>query len=610
MSINLNNSEVNKNLKDEIAFVLLSKIISNSNDLHINQVYNLTPLRNPKSILEKNEISNRSFTKVTLIALEYQIQISQSITEDFLIFATPLEHLLSFNIILETKKKIFRIEYDFKTYLVLPEHLDYLGKPYTVLEEIEVEYLENFSYKTSFKQDIIFTLPQSSYRTHKIKIVEKIEHNKILFTPHINTLHLKYDYNEKLYLFDITSSKNFLQIIHGNIHFNTTIHKEHFLGAQVISTIQARYPLEIINDEQDLLIIRTFTEYYLQLNESCYIDIISSHPTDYPLPIYISSQYEIQDNFWINSYVKFEDTNHFLEKTGVHFVYDTKTLQELVVKEPHSKTTYFTNLYLKESIISLTSNPNLEIIIYSNALEFYLKKKFINSQRLEFNLHVEENKIQLFEEILSEYLSLVKNLLLKYALYPKSDSQDPISMSIAHCYSIIYNSLAHKHSIHQIIYIISNQIRFILNLQTIKPFTNENLSELFSIVALLYQTTSNSSNITVKNKEFVPFFESIKLDFSFFEDIEIFSNKEHFNNNSPQIFENNSKIKTNYDCMYQLVQVLNKLKNISFTFKTKNSHYSSLLNSQFPNAVEISSKKIDLKNKQPILSTDEFEVFF
>ncbi|MCH8519179.1 MAG: hypothetical protein LAT82_00300 [Nanoarchaeota archaeon] len=369
----------------EVAFNLLQ--ILNFEDpsiLRIEQEYYSTPLTNPNLIVNEKEISMKYFSNITLIGLEYELIINEIKTQGFLIFATPLEHLLGINIILEIGTKILRIEYEFKTYLIYEKQIEYLQKEFTILEEIEVELFENFNYKTPFSRNISFLMPRNKHKQENIRIVEELLFDKILFTPHINSLDLIYSINEHLFLYDISSNKKFLSLIHKYLHYSITkqVSSPHFEEAEIIECALSNYPLEVIEEEKDILFHHITTQYFYKIIPNVELEIITSHRENLPLPLYIAPNYPI--------YYPFKNKEDFLEKNGVHFEYDSKELEELIVKDDSFSQLFYTPFYISFKFEQYLTSI-LFSKIYSNPLEYHILKQFFSND-INNKLFVEQCK--------------------------------------------------------------------------------------------------------------------------------------------------------------------------------------------------------------------------
>ena len=365
----------------EIGFNLL-KILNfeEPHTLRIEQSYYSTPLTNPHLKISNSQIEIRYFSNVTLLGLEYELIINEIKSQSILIFATPLEHLVGINILLLENSKIIRIEYGLKTYLIHESQIEYLQKPYTILEEIEVELFDELSYSTPFSRNISFLLPRNKHKQETIRIVEEDFFDKLLFTPHINSLHLHYAINEHIFLYNIHSDKKILSLIHKHLHYLSNFNTSHFEEAQIVELIYTKYPLEVIDEEKDILFHHISTQYYYKITPNLELEIITTNKESYALPCYLNSS--------LNFFYPFKDSQDFLSKNGVNNSYNLKELQELVVKDENFSiltfTPFFISFRLQEFLRKIVSPK-----YYSNPIEYHIITQILFNNKfrskLEFN---------------------------------------------------------------------------------------------------------------------------------------------------------------------------------------------------------------------------------
>ncbi|MFT4243914.1 MAG: hypothetical protein ACMXYB_00475 [Candidatus Woesearchaeota archaeon] len=358
----------------EIGFNLLC--ILNFEDpsiLRIEQSYYSTPLTNPQLKISNNQISVKYFSSVTLLGLKYKLIIDKIKTQDILIFATPVEHLLGINILFLENSKVFRIEYELKTYLIHESQIEYLQKPYTILEEIKANLFSEFSYITPFSKEISFLLPRNKHKQKTIQIVEKKFFDKLLFTPHINSLHLNYAIQKHIFLYNIYSDKKILSLIHKHIHYLTHFSNSHFEDAQIIEVIHTKYPIEVIEQEKDILFHHISTQYYYKLTPNLELEIITSNKEEFSIPSYLNSS--------LNIFYPFKDSEEFLLKSGVCYSYKPKKLQELIIKDEN-----FSILTLTPMFISFQLKKHIKKIhaplCYSKPQEYHIITKIIQKNYL------------------------------------------------------------------------------------------------------------------------------------------------------------------------------------------------------------------------------------
>lgn len=414
----------------EIGFNLL-KILNFEEPrlLRIEQDYYSTPLTNPYLKVSNNQIQIKYFSNVTLLGLEYELVINEIKTQPILIFATPLEHLVGINILLLENSKIIRIEYELKTYLIHESQIEYLQKPFTILEEIEAELFDEFSYITPFSRSISFLLPRNKHKQETIRIVEEDFFDKILFTPHINSLHLHYAINEHIFLYNIHSDKKILSQIHKHLHYLMNFNTSHFEEAQIIELVHTKYPLEVIEEEKDILFHHVSTQYYYKIIPNLELEIITTNKEEFALPCYLNSS--------LNFFYPFKNSEDFLSKNGVYNNYDLKELQELVVKDENfsilTYTPFFISFRLEQYIKKIIS-----INFYTNPIEYQIITKIIQNNTTNSNFKFpkfsslknnDTSQIHLINISLQKIKSCIKNVqdtIINLAQLPKNFELDTI----------------------------------------------------------------------------------------------------------------------------------------------------------------------------------------
>lgn len=640
----------------ERAFLILNFLNSESN-YYINQKFKIVSPKLNES--REGEYMMKQFSNVSLIGINYEIKISSSTTEQFLIYATPLEHLLSINIILKSETSLYRIEYEYQNCLILPKHLDYLQKPYTFLEEIESKYLHNFYYTTPFEQSITKLLPESWEKSNRIIVNDNnhniFDFNKILLTPHINSNHSKFCIDNKIFLFNISSSKEYIEKIFKYSHYVPSLKNKHFLGAEVINIILARYFIEVIPSENDLAISTFLTTFYFKITPNLHLPLITNEKSNYPLPLFVSSS---------NSYINFDSCEKFRERTGVSFKFEYDLLQKLLIKENYAHSSQFCHFFIPKNMAEFVFENSI-FNSYSTALEFYLKSTLYKSNSREPHELAFIPKKQFsynYSALISKLLEIVKSNIIKNTHYPNSSKQGPLSL---YCLQICKNLLNYKKELLQLsksiafqtqhnkkIYEFNSvyykchnkiylQILHLLNTITYYAIHEEDISEICLVLENIYEIMKiDSIFLFTEFPSKCHNFE--KLSFEFFLDLDIFSKNNYINKISsnddthkvPNNIDNslkknyikkieeeiNTKLSklqtqdtlTTYSAVMSLSPFFAYLKTNKFLFYINNELFRSFFLKINPNALEIKSNETfnhTAKNKK-IVSNEIFSIFF
>lgn len=600
---------------EEIAFLILN-LLHSSKDYYIAQSLKTTT---PKLENVEEESILKQFSDVQLLGMYYTIKISQEVEEDFLLFATPLEHLLSTNIILEKNSSLYRIEYEYKVCLILPQHIDYLQKPYTFLEEIESHYFENYSYSPSFKQEIIAMLPQSNYFLKKIIInSEENENSSLLFThykplltPHINSYHANFCIENEIFIFDITHSKEFLKYVYKYSYFTSRSTTKHFFGGEIISYLSTRYSIEILPSYSNIALNCFPTTFCFKASPNTYLPLITTHKSNYPLPIFISQE---------NNFLEFTNLESFKERTGVHFKFDYDLLQKLIIKENHLHNSQLCHFFIPKNTAYLLFEKS-PANIYTSPTQYHLKSLLFNSKKecLE-KLKFGETKVfkYNYSKEINRLIELTKYGIIANTHYPDSSKQSIIS----HYCMYIFKQLEYSKeelsllikktnknsekrqnelnnsfnlsycSIHERIY---EHIQHLLHTLNYIKITENEIYEINLILQTLYQIIQieSKSSSNIKNKTF----DFSKVDFSFFIELNLFNanTDEECFESSKEILKNynGAKIELHYKTIYSISLLFNFLSRNSFNFTTTNSSLEKVLST-----INIKSKENENSSKK------------
>lgn len=439
-------------MNTKIAFQLL-KFLQENSCVSIKQEYSFNNELLDSKLLLRHVDS-------TLIGIDYTLKVNDRISQELLIFATPLQHLLQCGVLFPPNSKIIRIEYDKKEKLIFSTHLHFLQRPHTVLEEIEIEYLEGFEVTSQIKSVFNLFLPYQEISKLNEIIISKLANSvSILCTPHINPNHLTYIEQMDLALFDIFRCKEYNESVHKYFNFSLNHISKEFLEVPVIDSVFISYPMyynysqDSVYNLQNLAKLEIDTQIHLTLHTNSTIPIISSKISKYPLPIFINSK---------NEYVTINDETHFLNITGINFSYNIETIKSLLVKDKFSQNSLYCNLYLLEEAGEILSKLTFEEkyskdstikLKYSNAKEYYIKNALIpnNTTKLfidEINNNCGGNNfkesLEISLELFSNIIILFKQLCIHYASYPKSELQSSISKSIIHLTLKLVNILENE----------------------------------------------------------------------------------------------------------------------------------------------------------------------
>lgn len=588
----------------KIAFQLLKFLKENSN-ISISQEFkfNSKDENNNSKLLHKH-------VETTLIGIDYTLKVNDIISQEFLIFATPLEHLLQCSIILPPNSKILRIEYDNCEKLIYFEHLNYLQRKYTILEEIEVELFEDFPIISHVNPIFNLFLPyQDTSILNEIIISKFASNTSILCTPHLNPNHLTFIEQLDLKLFDIFRCREYNELIHK--YFNYTINhiNKEFQNAPVIDFAQTSYPMYYFFNEKsnyslnNLAQLQVDTQININLHTNSKIPVISSTITKYPLPIFINSK---------NEYVSIENANHFVSITGINFSYHVETIKSLLVKDKFSKNSLFCNFYIVEEAAQILQELSFEEIItqqselkisYTNAKEYFIKNALIQnrtSKNFKPNISKKQIKIALDEFLI--IISKYKELCIKLASFPKVELQSNFSKSIISLtYPLIKEIESKKFNYEHQFQLIIHSIFSFKKINTNISLTQKELFELSlfiqSISFLLNKLKNNFEDKIILNK-ISKIEEETKIIQSLF---------------NPFKYLNLEFISQNYDekecrklllTLYQTIISIPLLKNQICYFSTNIDEIKELLH---PFAHELNNEEINSKiEHSKIISNSEF----
>lgn len=628
---------------EQYAFSILTLLNSSQNYIIKQNLITTTP----KLEEVKEESVFKQFSDVQLLGMYYTIKISQDNEEQFLIFATPLEHLLSTNIILQNNSSLYRIEYEYKICLILPQHIDYLQKPYTFLEEIESPYLENYQYTPTFEQKITLLLPKSKYFLNKIILCEENSNNdknnkfslsthyKPLLTPHINTLHANFCIENNIFVFNITSSKQFLEYIYKYSYFTPNSTTKHFFGGQIINFISTRYSIEIIPSLANIALNSYTTTFYFKVSPNTHLPLITTQKSNYPLPIYISRA---------NEYTHFTSLESFKELTGVHFKYDYDLLQKLMIKENYAHNSQLCHFFIPQNTAYLLFEKS-PLQSYTSPTQYFLKSfffkpSFLDSQSSHLrNLKFNQNNLFTYNytHMVNELLQLTKKAIIANTHYPDASKQSILSHYCIYLFKEL-NSIKEQISslleltidnsqntqeevikmfnskyyyYHEKIYSHMQQLSHIL------LYTNISEDEIFEInliLQTLYEVIQLELNNSSTNVEEY-LFNFSKIDFSFFIDLDLFdfsnnnSNYEQLSKSEKVLYNyNENEINTHYLTISSLSTMLSYLTHNSFKFATNNSSLKKILSLINPKSEQIES--FNLNHTSNTLSKNSHKTIF
>lgn len=603
---------------EEYAFKILN-LLNTSQNYYTSQEFRTTT---PK--LEEVEESSilKQFSDVQLLGMYYSIKISSDVEEQFLLYATPLEHLLSTNIILSQKNSVYRIEYDYKICLILPHHIDYLQKQYTFLEEIESHYLENFNYTPSFQHEITLLLPQSRLIQNKIIVVDEnssvLTHYKPLLTPHLHTSHANYCIKNHLFIFDIASSKQFLEYVFKYSYFTYNSTTKHFFGGQIINFITTRYFIEIIPSYANIAINSFATTFYFKVSPNTNIALITTQKSNYPLPIFISSK---------NMFVDFSSLESFKQRTGVNFKYDYDLLQKLMIKENYSYNAQFCHFFVPKNTAYLLFEKSLTNF-YSSPTQYYIKSIFQSFSSSSHNLtFCEENNFGYnYSKIIEKLLEMTKKAIINNAHYPDFSKQSIISHYCIFVYKQInlikeeFTSLleilgdnsksnvdneglrlfdSKYYLLHEKLYTCLEKVFRVLRYIKI---AKDEIYEINLILSEVFSIVQKEKLVFSKNVE-CEVFDFSSIDFSFFIDLNLFSTNLQLKDlqlSAEKIFDkyNDEEVDNYYYTVYSISLLFNYLSNTPFKFATNNADIKKMLQNLNSNCEEIDSFNLNYETKK------------
>lgn len=606
----------------KIAFSILN-LLHSSKDYYITQSVETTT---PKLDKVKEKPFLKQFSNVQLLGMYYRIKISSEVEEDFLIYATPLEHLLSTNIILQKESSLYRIEYEYKVCLILPQHIDYLQKPYTFLEEIETHYLENYQYLPTFKQEVILILPQSNYFYNKIIISDKenenssllLNHYKPLLTPHINSYHATFCIKNEIFIFDITGSKQFLEYIYKYSYFTPHSTTKHFFGGEIVNYLSTRYSIEILPTHLNIALNSFTTTFFFKVSPNTYLPLITTQKSNYPLPIFISQE---------NEYLNFKDSEIFNEETGIHFKYDYDLLQKLIIRESHLYNSKLCHFFIpKNSAYLLIEKSPLNI--YTSPTQYYLKSLLLNSKEESLeNLKFRQNKVSSYNysKNINTLIELTRQAVIENTHYPDSSKQSIISHYCMYIFkkleclkeelSLLIKREDEKCEIQEDGFLKSFETGYFSLHEKINKLIQHLLHTLYYIkiteneiyeINLILQTLNQiiqieNENITLFNN--FQKFDFSKIDFSFFIELNLFNlNLSGENSNYCESIlknYNRDEIELHYKTICSISLLFEFLTRNSFNFTTTNSSLEKVL----------SSITIENKNKENSSKKNKVKLF-
>lgn len=573
-------------MKKNIAFQLLN-LVNNTDVCTLNQTYSFKEL----SLKNSQEIHSpkRELEKITLLGLFYEIQLNESLEESFLIFAPPLEHLLSLHIFLQKNTFFLRIEYENKMFLILKDQIQYLQKPYTILEEIESELLGGFSYKKTFKSPFNCVLPQTNQDTlFKVNLIE--EKSNILFSPHINTSQIHFlEHFGDLYLCDTMNIKNYYELIQKYIHFHPSSKTTHFLGSEIIHTLHVEYVVSKSKNNA-LICLNVATSYVLNLHSNYsqnIINSISAESSNTSLPIYLNS---------IHEFVQIQTEDDFLKITGIPFSYDSSVLENILIKDRFSKESVFCMFEISKDIVDELNSiaiSNDSLLSYSNPKEYFIKKTLQKHVKEDIFIPEKVNEELVLQSVqdLSEFL---QNLIISHTSFPNFEEKSYLSNGLfSYCFRlneyIQYSKPEFKEFIlYQIQLIITEISKISFNISYSKK-------ELFELSYILKQMI-----ILIQNCE-------IKFDFNldFFNELDIFSKKE-FNFEMVFSYYDEKYCENALKNINQIITVLPFIKRISTFYETSNEYLDNFLREYSTNVDETHSKK----HTKMLISNEELFLFY
>lgn len=447
-----------------------------------------------------------------LIAMKYSLQISYDHQETLLVFATPLEHQLNTHIIFEEKSIIYHIEHNSKQYLIAHNHIQYLNNAYTLLDTIEAELLNGISYSTSFKKEFELHLPLSKEQfsiINTIQIVDDLSSQSHLLTPHLSLEHAHHSLiYETFPLNNIITNLHFVEKIYEFIHFSYSAKHPTFAQQEIFQIVNDN---SIVLNSQSRksttqLIIEPKVTYYLDISPNSVVPLITTQPSDYPLPLFISSQ---------NSFVEIANANEFRTITGREFQYSQRLFQSIIIKDKYSNYSTYANLFLNSQFIDLLNSQPTHI--YSSPQEYHLKKALSNSSP-KFKPMQQPFSITI-EQLIQDIISFIQEKMIETAQFPEKSINTPLSYFLLNYVSIFDEMLSNYDNYQD--YEIMQQIEdtSIQILNCIYKF-EMSFKELYELCAVLFSIVKLNSTFKL----------ALNINNSFFEQFDVFKSREFTHN--------------------------------------------------------------------------------
>ena len=642
---------MNSNIDTDIAFQVLKFLKSSPHKFLIHQNYSYSPLslslKSSSKLSSKND-SNSSHTthldtssshnlseishfytkteEKTLIALTYIIEINNDLEEPFLVFAQPLEHLLSIHILLEKNSKVLRVSLERNndkdennnghnnnytttnnTYLIIENQLHYLQQKETtvkILEQIDSHLLENFHFRKTIHSPFYTTLPLRN-EEHLNRIVIISNHSNLLFVPHINLSQLPlleqlFNYSSfKCPLCNTMKSSLYFEQILKYLHYAQSItpQSSHFLGSQIIAIYKEECLSYYTSKEcNTVTILQVNTTLALQFHSNYIEDIIqnSMKKHDTYLPIFINSKHE---------FVEILNAKHFTEITGVPYTTKLNILEHLLLKDKHLKQSMFSSFTLTPSaqnILFLIQDINSKYIIYENVTQHAITQKF---KPQAYHLLFSPQTITFEHTILlelNEFSEFLKKTIVKYSNFPKVNETSLFSHSLFSYTTTLDECIKVSKDVSCKGYVLHTIHSIILEISKLFHIISCTEKEVFELCIILENILEICSLQNISTSQ---------LDISFFNDLNIFSKKNYL------------EASKHYDIGYcqlvnksllQIIQVYDYLQLHSSYFQTDNEELYQFLE-QFSSPFDVNSelnKNISLSHKKDIISNSLVKIFY
>ncbi|MFP4402081.1 MAG: hypothetical protein ACLFPL_02520 [Candidatus Nanoarchaeia archaeon] len=486
----------------------------------------------------KKELKNAVHDKSLLIGIEYFLHINVNSIKTLLIFATPLEHQLATHIIFKRGTLMYHIEYNSQEYIVAHNQIQYLNDIYNILDSIEVELFEDLQYNVKFSKEFILHHPllnQTSSNTalkqlHTIQVSDNLHSSSLLLIPHLYIEHAQSSIIQDLIpLNNILANSYYIEKLYEYCNLKYSSQHPTFAGAKIFQVIVNSVDTNHSNDEK-LEIIEPNVDYHLKISPTSTCVLVSSKPSKYPLPLFLSSY---------NSFVEIANSDEFKSITGRTFSYSLQLFQTIIIKDKHSMYATYANLYLNaENEELLNSQP---IYLYSTPKEYYLKKSLAHSTLLfkptqdRFSIHIEQS--------INKIISYVQEAMIQNAQFPTKKSSTPLSYTFVYIAQELYEIIKQYGEFEEFEILESIHSKIITILSCIDKFII-NFDELYELSVVLFMIFKMNSLYKL----------SLNIDEKFFNQFDEFKVQENELETLIQSYD--STCTHNY---YQIVMELNSL---------------------------------------------------